>query len=178
MKGQRKRNGTEEGKEYGRRVVESEKREIRRATHHECPHGCCRSLIWGLMLRGCLEASFYTGQSGPHSMPRPITYEMRRSYCKSLALFLCLFLSFPLSFLKLLFLLVRRVACASHKFVSVLSLKFIHSIRIGSSIILVCHIPHEFRWQTSVRKVLLHRTFYYECIIRLYLVAPLLCAMP
>lgn len=32
---------------------------------------------------------------GPHSMPRPITYEMRRSYCKSLSLFL--FLSFSRS---------------------------------------------------------------------------------
>lgn len=45
-------------------------------TYHECPHGCCCSLIWGLMLSGWLEAPFYTGQHWPHST-RPITYEMR-----------------------------------------------------------------------------------------------------
>lgn len=61
---------------------------------------------------------------GPHSMPRPITYEMRRSYCKSLSLSLSLSLS------------VLTSSCDTEpvllKFVSTLSLKFIHSIWMGS----------------------------------------------
>lgn len=51
------------GKERRKREI-GETRNRERATHHECPHGCCCSLIWGLMLRGCLVAPFYTGQLG------------------------------------------------------------------------------------------------------------------
>lgn len=54
----------EEGTRRERRGGEEETRNRGRATHHECPHGCCCSLIWGLMLRGCLVAPFYTGQLG------------------------------------------------------------------------------------------------------------------
>jgi len=58
---------------------------------------------------------------GPHSIPRPITYEMRRSYCKSL------FLSLFLSCLFLRYRVVRICSNLSLYF----QLKFIHSIRIG-----------------------------------------------
>lgn len=98
------------------------------ATHHECPHGCCCSLIWGLMLRGCLVAPFYTGQLGGPTRcldPSPMRCDgaianLSPSFSFSLSLSLgpCLFL---------------RYGAALLKFVSVLSLKFIHSILIASA---------------------------------------------
>lgn len=74
------------------------------------------------MLRGCLEASFYTGQLGPHSSLDPSPMRCDGAIAN---------LSFLLSpsFTSRCFL---HGTNPSREFVSVLSLKFNDSIRIGS----------------------------------------------